>query len=287
MTLTLPPDTSRPDQPASKPRAARTGHAWTLPVVIVLVALITSLIGGGLGELGTRLLDSGDRAAASHSRPHTAASTSTLDVHRVLAAVEPAVVTIRTRVVGVNSFLQPVAEEGTGTGVVVKSDGVIVTNDHVVADAQSIRVELADGRVLPARVLGTAADNDLAVIKVDATGLATAELGNSSSLRVGDAVVAIGNALALPGGPTVTEGIVSALGRSIRESDGVELHDIIQTDAAINPGNSGGPLVDAHGRVVGINTATASEGENIGFAIATTPVRQVIQRLESGQSVGS
>jgi serine protease Do len=168
--------------------------------------------------------------------------------------------------------------------VIVRGDGVIVTNDHVVAGARSIRVQLADGRNLPAHVLGTAASSDLAVIKVPAAGLPTATLGSSRSLRVGDAVVAIGNALALPGGPTVTEGIVSALGRSIEEPDGVRLTHVIQTDAAINPGNSGGPLVDSRGRVVGINSATAAEGQNIGFAIAVTPARHVISRLEADRS---
>jgi len=212
-------------------------------------------------------------------------STSVLDVHRVLARVEPAVVTVRTRAVGVDSLMQPVVERGTGTGVVVGADGVILTNDHVIANAQHISVRLSDGRVLPGSVLSTAVSSDLAVIKVDASGLPTARLGTSSSLRVGDAVVAIGNALALPGGPTVTEGIVSALGRSIREPNGVQLSNVIQTDAAINPGNSGGPLVDARGRVVGINSAMAAQGQNIGFAIATDVAHPVIEQLVHGRSV--
>jgi serine protease Do len=189
--------------------------------------------------------------------------------------------------VGVDSMLQPVAEEGTGTGVVVGANGVIVTNDHVVAGARSIQVQLSDGRKLAAAVLGTAVGSDLAVIKVNASGLPTAKFGDSNSLQVGDPVVAIGNALALPGGPTVTEGIVSALGRSIRESDGAQLNNIIQTDAAINPGNSGGPLVDASRRVVGINSAAATQGQNIGFAIAITPASQVIKRLEPGRSISA
>jgi serine protease Do len=214
----------------------------------------------------------------------TGEGAAVLDVHRVLGKVEPAVVTVRTRLVGLDSFLQPVAEHGTGTGVVVGSDGVVLTNDHVVAGARSIQVQLADGRTLPARVLGTAVKDDLAVIKVDAGGLPTVQLGRPGGLRVGDPVVAIGNALALPGGPTVTEGIVSALGRSIREPDGVALRQVIQTDAAINPGNSGGPLVDARGHVVGINTAASTDGQNIGFAISGSSAKSVLHRLEAAQS---
>jgi serine protease Do len=135
-------------------------------------------------------------------------------------------------------------------------------------------------------VVGTAPASDLAVIRVDASGLPTAALGDSSSLLVGDPVVAIGNALALPGGPTVTQGIVSALDRTLAEQNGIQLGNVIQTDAAINPGNSGGPLVDAAGQVVGINVATAADAQNIGFAIAITPAKPLIEKLEQGQSVG-
>ena len=281
-------------RPSPAATGAGEGHSRRreamLPLV-ALVALLAGLLGGGIGVLGAE--GAGGLAPVAHRTVHqpairgegAAVSTSVLDVHRVLARVEPAVVTVRTRVDGVDSLLQPVVEQGTGTGVIVGADGVILTNDHVIADAQNIRVQLADGRILPAGVMSTAVSSDLAVIKVDASGLPTARLGSSRSLRVGDAVVAVGNALALPGGPTVTEGIVSALGRSISESDGVQLDNVIQTDAAINPGNSGGPLVDARGRVVGINSATAAQGQDIGFAIATDPAHRVIDRLEHGRSV--
>jgi serine protease Do len=189
------------------------------------------------------------------------------------------VVTVRTRSVGVDAFLQPVAEQGTGTGFVIASNGLIATNDHVVQGAQSVTVTLAGGRTLPATVVRADPAADLAVLRVAAQELPVAPLGNSASLHVGDPVVAIGNALALPGGPTVTEGIVSALGRTIDTNDGAVLHHVIQTDAAINPGNSGGPLVDASGDVVGINTAVASGGQNIGFAIAIDGARRTIDSL--------
>jgi len=273
------------DTGAREPRSPKRG---TMLPLMTLVALLAAVLAGGIGVLGAQRAGLAPVApAAVHHHPGirgeaAAPSTAVLDVHRLLAKVEPAVVTVRTRVVGVDSLLQPVVERGTGTGVVVRPDGVILTNNHVIANAQKIQVQLSDGRTLPARVLKAAASNDLAVIKVDASGLRTAQLTTSRSLRVGDAVVAIGNALALPGGPTVTEGIVSALGRSIREPNGVQLDNVIQTDAAINPGNSGGPLVDARGHVVGINSASATQGQNIGFAIATGPARRVIDSSSTG-----
>jgi len=271
-------------------RDADTRRRGAIVPLVALVALLAGLLGGGVGVVGAHLAGLAPVAHRTAQHPGTrdggaAVSTSVLDVHRVLARVEPAVVTVRTRAVSVDSLLQPVVERGTGTGVIVGANGVILTNDHVIADAQNISVRLSDGRSLPARVRSTAAGSDLAVIKVDATGLPTARLGTSRTLRVGDAVVAIGNALALPGGPTVTEGIVSALGRSIRESNGVRLANVIQTDAAINPGNSGGPLVDARGRVVGISSATAAQGQDIGFAIATDPAHGVIDQLVHGRSL--
>jgi serine protease Do len=122
------------------------------------------------------------------------------------------------------------------------------------------------------------------VLKIDAKDLPTVKLGDSSTLHVGDPVVAIGNALALEGGPTVTDGIVSALKRTISEQNGVRLQNVIQTDAAINPGNSGGPLVDSQGRVVGINTAVAGQAQNIGFAISIDQANQVLKQLENGES---
>jgi len=147
-------------------------------------------------------------------------------------------------------------------------------------------VTLADGRTLPAKVLRRDPSADLAVLQVPANHLPVAPLGDSRTLQVGDPVVAIGNALALPGGPTVTDGIVSALGRTIETNKGARLDDVIQTDAAINPGNSGGPLVDATGHVVGINTAEASDGQNIGFAIAIDGARHTIDELLATAGLG-
>lgn len=199
----------------------------------------------------------------------------------VVTRVSPSVVSVITQRVQYSLFLQPIPLEGAGTGVIFGSNGYIVTNNHVVEEASTLTVALPDGRTFPAKVVGTDPLSDLAVIKVDAQGLPAAAFGNSDKLKVGEWVIAIGNAQALPGGPTVTIGIVSALGRSIPASGGVTLHDLIQTDAAINPGNSGGPLVNLAGEVIGINTAIIEGAQNIGFAIASdtvVPVRDDLVR---------
>jgi serine protease Do len=201
---------------------------------------------------------------------------------RVVQAVRPGVVSVTTNVARPDLGG---TGQGTGTGFVVRADGFVVTNFHVVEGALNIRVVTEDGRRFEARVVGGDPNADLAVLKVAARGLPTVPLGDSEQLQLGEQVVAIGFALALQGGPSVTSGIVSAMGRTIEAADpnapggGRIYEDLIQTDAAINPGNSGGPLVDLAGRVVGINTAgvRAAEAENIGFAIAINRARPVIE----------
>ena len=180
-----------------------------------------------------------------------------------------------------NWFWQAVPQTGAGSGIVISPDGHIVTNNHVVEDANKVTVTLSDGRAFDATVVGTDAQTDLAVLKIDVSNLAYLHFLNSSleQLSVLDPVVAVGNALALPGGPTWTTGVVSNLGRSIQENTGVVLSDIIQTDAAINAGNSGGPLLNTAGQVIGINVAIASNAENIGFAISTDTAIPVVQSL--------
>ena len=202
-------------------------------------------------------------------------------ITEVVEAIKPAVASVVAGKVSYDIFLQPVPEEHAGSGIVIDPLGYIVTNDHLVAGAQSITVTLPDGRTFDAILIGRDPLTDLAVIKIDGDNLPTASFGSSSELRVGDWVVAIGNALALPGGPTVTVGVVSALGRTIQEEGGVTLYDVIQTDAAINPGNSGGPLVNLKGQVVGINTAkvTAVEVSGVGFAVSADTARPVVDEL--------
>jgi serine protease Do len=199
---------------------------------------------------------------------------------RVVSRVSPAVLNVQAAV--------GEGQEGEGTGFFVRPDGIAVTNDHVVRGAFSIEVVTAEGGRFEARVIGGDPDADLAVLRVEGGGpFPTVPLGESGSLRLGQSVVALGFALGLEGGPSVTSGIVSALGRTINATDpnapggeGARRYEgLIQTDAAINPGNSGGPLVDLAGRVIGINTAGVGAGaaENIGFAIAIDRARPVIE----------
>jgi S1-C subfamily serine protease len=192
----------------------------------------------------------------------------------------------------VNVSSQTTQGEGTGTGFVVRADGIAVTNYHVVEGAERLTVRTSDRedpQTYDARVIGGDSEADLAVIDIDADGdLPTVPIGDSDSLELGQQVVAIGYALGLEGGPSVTTGIVSSLDRVVTaqdpncevcENDQRTYSDVIQTDAAINPGNSGGPLVDLAGQVVGINTAGAgaAAAENIGFAIQINPIRETIQ----------
>jgi S1-C subfamily serine protease len=226
--------------------------------------------------------EEGSRAAAPTFSRNTSAIARPADIQGILERVQPSVVAIRTAALQLDSLFGAVPGEGAGTGFVIDPNGVIVTNNHVVAGAQTIEVVFPDERKMTARVLGRDPATDIAVIRVDATGLAAATLGDSDKLVVGDDVVAIGNALALEGGPTVTRGIVSAKDRTIVAERSVRLDHVIQTDAAINPGNSGGPLVNADGEVVGINTAVAGGGQNIGFSIAISRVKPIIEELRQG-----
>jgi len=181
------------------------------------------------------------------------------------------------------SVVEISTESGLGSGVIYNRDGDIVTNAHVVVGATTVRVRLADGRRRRASVVGSYDPDDLAVVHVDATGLRPATFADSSKVRVGDVVLAIGNPLGLSG--TVTDGIVSAKARTVNEGDGVVLPSTIQTSAAINPGNSGGGLVGLDGRVIGIPTLVAINPElggsapGIGFAIPSSTVKLIANQL--------
>lgn len=171
-------------------------------------------------------------------------------------------------------------QHGSGSGVIVREDGYILTNNHVVGQADEIKVTLNDKREFQGKVVGRDSFTDLALVKIDAKGLPVAKIGTSKNLRPGDWAIAIGSPLGLD--HSVTMGIISALGRSLNDINSV---DFIQTDAAINPGNSGGPLLNVHGEVIGLNTAIRGDGQNIGFAIPIDIAKDVTDQLVVSGSI--
>jgi len=246
----------------------------------LLVGLTSALISAGVWVS----LDRGDSStrAPSVELPEPGSNRQIegedLDLQALLAKAQPSVVSIQT-----GQATRGALFGGAGSGVLITEDGLILTNAHVIKGADEISVRFFDGQEAPARIVGSLPDEDIALIQ--ALGVESwipADIGSSKALRVGDDVVAIGNALNLGGEPTVTTGIVSAKNREIKDNK-VELDDLIQTDAAINPGNSGGPLLNSAGQVVGVNTAIIENSQNIGFAIAIDSVVPLIDGITDGQ----
>jgi len=265
-----------PAQPAPAP--SRNGSRWLAAVGggTVSAALVAAVL------LGTGIAgdDGGSPAAAATAPPPAAVSGDDRRgdlVRSVYASASPSVVSVRT-------------EGGSGTGFLVDRDGTIVTNAHVVGDAQQVQVRFEDdGELHDARVLGVDASTDLAAIRVDAgaaQGVRPLELADSDRVQVGDSAVAIGYPLGLD--RTATAGIVSGLEREIQAPNGFSIDKVIQTDAPINPGNSGGPLLDASGRVIGVNSQIATAGSQgsvgIGFAVPSNTVSEVLPQLEQGSA---
>ncbi|TML62964.1 MAG: PDZ domain-containing protein [Actinobacteria bacterium] len=272
-----------PAPPAPPPPAPSGGGGWRRPAALVTAAVVAGAAAGGI--VGRATSHTNTRAAPVVAQgPGTGSIRQPADIQQVLSAIEPAVVAVRTQAFRRGPFFPT---QGAGSGVILTADGEVLTNAHVVDGATDIEVTLIGERTARAAdVVGVDTTADVALIKIrNASGLPTVKLGSSADLRVGDSVVAIGNALDLGATPTVTEGIVSALNRSIDAPD-ESLAGLIQTDAAINPGNSGGPLVDAKGEVVGMNTAIAGDAQNIGFALAIDRIKPVVDKLRAhpGQS---
>jgi len=196
----------------------------------------------------------------------------------------PSVVNIISTVITRDFFLNAVPREGSGSGSIIDNRGHILTNNHVIRDAQKLEVTLSDGSKWPANLIGTDSDNDLAVLKINAPPerLKSIPLSDSRKLQVGQKVLAIGNPFGL--GLTLTTGIISSLGRTIRSEVGTMIEDVIQTDASINPGNSGGPLLNSEGEMIGINTAIISPtggSVGIGFAIPVNTAKRLVPQLIS------
>jgi serine protease Do len=168
--------------------------------------------------------------------------------------------------------------EGQGSGVIIDHRGIIVTNNHVIDESARVQVNLKDGRTFVGEVIGTDPATDVALVKVEAENLPFATLGDSEKLKVGQIVLAIGNALGLPGAPTVSMGLIGALGRPLPGTDFV-VEGLIQTDAAINPGNSGGPLADLDGKVIGMNTAMIPFAQGMGFAIPSETIKRIMDQI--------
>ena len=257
---------------------------------LLLVGLVAAALALGACDLSVR---SNRSSAAPELQPlpevtfeQSGQRPPASDVADVIQEVLPSVVNVRVTALQPDLITGELEEgRGQGSGVIIDKRGVIVTNNHVVQQTTEVMVVLHDGRRLEGTVVDTEPGHDLAVVRVDADDLTPIEFGRASSLRLGDEVLAIGFPLGLTGGPTVTQGIVSAENRTIEVGSTaggeVELTGLIQTDAAINPGNSGGPLVDLNGRLIGINTAAAgaAAAENVGFAINIDSALPIIEEI--------
>jgi S1-C subfamily serine protease len=278
----LPPDDRlwrHPSEVAShgwptRSRLDREPRAWTLAILAAAISslLTTGLIAasGGFRNRTTVVRSTESVALPVAARSAQAGNNAVVDIAE---RIRPAIVQIE---------VDTADAKASGSGVVIRSDGEILTNNHVVQDARSITVIMADGKEHPARLIGSDPDTDVAVVKVDGGQFATAPLGSAEGLKVGFLAVAVGSPLGLAGGPSVSVGVISALGRQVDSKGGPPLLDMIQTDAPIAPGSSGGALLDSSGAVIGITTAIAVSdvgAEGLGFATPIDIARDVGEQL--------
>lgn len=251
---------------------------------LLALCFICSLIGALAATIITASILYGREQGSNNAAPQTPRVVQNQEqtIPVIAREVTPAVVGIATEHIDYDFFYRPIRTEAVGSGIVVNPAGYIITNDHVVGDADEITVFLVDGRKYKAKRLYTDPTLDLAVIKINASKLVAARLGDSDKVVVGDLAVAIGNPLGLTLQRTVTAGIISALNRMVlvRDRRGeILMQDLIQTDASINPGNSGGPLVNANGEIIGINTIKASQAEAIGFSIPVNIAKPIVNSI--------
>ena len=299
----LPALEPRAAEPAAAPIAAPTAPATPAPSTRERRAssrsfrsvLGASVLAAVLASASTVGILSATRPAATTTPAETPSAVSATkiitdaDLPNVVEAARKSVVTITADGVSAGGgFPFNIPATGVGSGVILTEDGYVLTNRHVVENAQALSVALYDGTEYPAEIVEISDDADLALIKMDATGLTPATIGDSSTLVAGQTAIAIGSPLGTFT-ETVTKGIISALDRDITVQDEqtgrpTKLHDLIQTDAAINPGNSGGPLLDASGAVVGINTAIAGNAEGLGFATPINAAADLIARARGTAS---
>src|SRR4051794_16099434 len=267
-----------------------------LPKPLITLAA-AAVVGGGAGAVATEALQHDSNSSTpvlTSTRPVAATSSGALTPHQVYENAKDSVAYITSKITQQSDspFGQAQTGVATGSGFVVSSDGYVVTNAHVVEGASAVKVKVGDGKTESAKVVGEDASSDLALLKIDASGLKPLTLADSSNVQVGDPVDAIGNPFGLD--RTLTAGIVSALQRQISSPNGYSINDVIQTDAAINPGNSGGPLFNSAGQVIGVNSQIESTGSSssggeagnvgIGFAIPSNTVKNVVsQLLKSGK----
>lgn len=273
----MPKQPSKPQQNHPK---SPSNHKSILVVSFILVSFISGVIGGMFGIFFVN-----NYFSLTKNRSQRVVLEENSAIVEVAKKLEPSVVSITTEGASENIFGVPESSSGAGTGIIIRDDGLIITNKHVVPEGSSnVTVTLNDGKKFEnAQVIARDPQLDLAFVKVNAKGLEAAELGDSDQVVVGQKVIAIGNALG-EFENTVTAGIISGLGRPISAGGGSteveQLQDLLQTDAAINPGNSGGPLVNIEGQVIGINTAIADSAENIGFAIPINQAKAGIASIE-------
>lgn len=259
----------------------KTKFPW---IRVLALMLIAALFGGAVTGVFMNRFQGGSGGQGSQQASQTIQIDEETNVENAVAKkTTPSVVGITTLALEENILFQQGESltEGIGSGVIVSTDGYILTNSHVIRDGQanSIEVVFNDGEKAKAELLWNDTTLDLAVIKADRTGLTPVEIGDSEDVTVGDKAIAIGNPLGMDLQSTLTSGYISGLNRSITLANGMQMDGFIQTDAAINPGNSGGALLNAEGKLVGINTAKAGEGEGIGFAIPINLAMPIVDQI--------